>query len=224
MLRIPDSVVHPSAAAVDQGHFLGRVELRNCAGPHAHKEAQILVRGTGHVRVEKWRMFWIVNGCQHVRVHVVDRFSFEYRLREALWNLVPVANFVLPMFEGRRCFGWRIGLVDGYSRELLIDPAAETKYRSGEVFFSDLASAPPNHLLRIEPPHGLQHKMSLSDKNGAGHVSVDRGQEGNRPGFQLEGSYIHGHGKVLTAERCPQPGPAQLLIERIGIRERQALF
>ena len=39
VLGIPDAVVHSSAIAIDERHFLGRIHLRNRAHTRAHKEA-----------------------------------------------------------------------------------------------------------------------------------------------------------------------------------------
>src|ERR1041384_6685769 len=66
MLRIPDTIIHPSAIAIDERHFLWRIELRKRTDARAHEKAQILVRRADHVGIEKRRMPGIVNRRKYV--------------------------------------------------------------------------------------------------------------------------------------------------------------
>src|ERR1700740_3697543 len=99
MLEIPDSVVHSAAIAIDEGNFFGRIDLRNRPDASAHKEAQIFVRRTAHIRVEKGRMFRIVNGGEHVGVDVVDRFAFQESLGQAFGYFMAMTDTIFPTLE-----------------------------------------------------------------------------------------------------------------------------
>ena len=77
---VPDAIVHISAVAINERHFLGRIQLRNSADTRANEEPEVLMRRAVHVGLEKRRMLGIVNRCEHVGVHVVDCFPLEQRL------------------------------------------------------------------------------------------------------------------------------------------------
>ena len=107
VLRIPDTVVHSPAVAIDQPHFFGRIELGNGAHPGAHKKSQVFVRCTVHVRVEKRRVFRIVDSRKQVGVHVVDRIALQECLGQTFGHFVAVAEFIFPVLKSAGGLGWR---------------------------------------------------------------------------------------------------------------------
>src|SRR6516162_7057055 len=99
MLGIPDAVVHSAAVRVDERHFLGRIDLRDRSDHGAYEKPQIPVPLSRDIGVEEWRMRWVVNGTQDVRVYVVDRRFLEYGLREAFRHPVPVPQLVFRSLQ-----------------------------------------------------------------------------------------------------------------------------
>src|SRR5258708_1357068 len=105
--RITDAVVHSPAVAIDQPRFFGRIQLRNRAHPGAYEESQVFVRCAVHIGVKKRRMFRIVNGRKHIRVHVVDRFALQECLRQSFRYFVAMPKFILPALQRAGGFGRR---------------------------------------------------------------------------------------------------------------------
>jgi hypothetical protein len=224
VLGIPDPVVHPPAVAIDECHFLRGIELRNRAGADAHVEAQVFVGGAGHVNVEKHRVFRVVDGRENIGVHVVDEVVFENGLGEAFRQLVAVAHPVPPALEDVGGFRRRIGLARQEGHPLLIERAAETEHRFGEVLLGGFAAAAPDKLLLVDVQHGLQREVALADEHGAGLVAVDESQHGEGSRLQLEGADVDRQGEVFAAVGVPETEVAQLPVDGVGIEKGLALF
>ncbi len=108
MLGVPDAVVHPSTAEVDQSYFFRRIHLRDCSDTRAHEKTQVLVGRANHVGIEERGMFRIVNRGEYVGIHVINAFLLEDPLRESFWKFVPMPYLVLPMLQGVDGFAGRL--------------------------------------------------------------------------------------------------------------------
>src|ERR1700693_1740857 len=119
-------------------------------------------------------MLGIVDRRQQVSVYVIDRFAFEYFLRETFGNFVTVANSIFPMLKRGGGFIWRFRSCDQGAGELRILISREAKNNFCKVFLGSRVTGAANHLPRIDLVDWLQGEMSVTNKNGSGYEFVDR--------------------------------------------------
>ena len=119
----------------------------------------------------------IVDGGEDVGVHVVDRFAFENRLREAFGNFVAVADFILPVLERGRSGGWRFDFCAerGSEDAGLVSGEAEDDF--AEIFFGGGAAGAALKVVLVDAAHGLELEVAFADEHYAGFDSVDGERE-----------------------------------------------
>ena len=75
--EIPDPIIKALRREVNEAHFFGRIELRQCSHPRAHEKAQVFVFFAMEIRVEELGMIGIVNRSQDVGIDVIHGLALE---------------------------------------------------------------------------------------------------------------------------------------------------
>ncbi len=224
MFRIPDPVVHPAAVAVDEGNFLGRIQLGNGAGANADKVAQILVRRANHVRIKELGMLRVVDRAQNIGVNVVDGSVCQDRLGKSFRDFAAAAKFFFPMpkclLDSRRS----CNLGDQGGGDLVVDAAGESEHGARKIFRHSRAAAATLHFVDVNARDWLERKVAFADEDRAGDDSVDGSEKGERAGFQLEASDIHVEFVVFADVGVSKTYAAELPVDGVGVGKGEALF
>src|SRR5580704_1000857 len=161
-------------------------------------------------------MVRVVYRREHVSVHIVDRFALQKVLGESLKNFMALADSIFPMLKSSGGFAWRFCLRAQRATELRVMVSGETKNHFGEVLFGGRATAgAASHLARVDGIGWFQREVTLPNKNGAGHESIDQSQQSDRSRAEVEGSHVHGQREIFATERVAQAVVAELAVNDI---------
>src|SRR5258707_4033275 len=204
MGQVPDAIVHCLLIVIKQCYFLRRIKLGKRTHTCPHEKAQVLMFFVVDIGVHKWRMGWVVDGCQEIGVHVVHGFSMQQVLGETLRRFAPFPYLVLPVIEDAGGIARSLDFLLDSTKKLLALSAGETENGFGKVLVNFRTPRTPLEFGGIERRDSLEIEMSFPNEDRAGNHPVHRIQYRQRTFLKMECSSIEMHGEIIETESLAQ--------------------